>query len=63
MALIPSSRLKRFERSKALERLEQLNVATAPMSDVLDVTGQKIAVGARHCLFLREIVLLQKICG
>jgi hypothetical protein len=57
----------RGERSKAierLERLERLEPATASlMSDVPDVTRQKMAVCARHYSALRASVSTRKTCS
>jgi len=53
---------ERFERSAAIERLERLELSTAWMSDMPDVTREKMAVGARHRLSLRLYVFAQKSC-
>jgi hypothetical protein len=48
-SLNESAGFKRFDRSEAVERLEELELAATLLRDIPDMTGQIVAVGAWHC--------------
>ena len=47
--------LEPLKHSEAMKLLERLELAAALMTDVPDVTGQKMAVGSRHRLSLGSV--------